>query len=435
MDHFQGNLQTCSWLVRHVNNWSRLIMTALSPSLCIPYQWFSPSDVIRNRIHVARTFKPPRPGKKRKKKKTPLPLSLPLCYWTNTITWWQTKKTSSAYTTNTTGKCDAPPIFTALPSEQGEMIWTEKQTIDWWAVQSWSSFSCNVTKPTIKRENSLPVPMHRSSLTRVCFSDYFWPTSTQRSAAFTFPPHVEKWLKRFGGFCFNYNLMAQRVSSTPRRFPLPLKRSPLGSLSNLRRMGGALRLESCPFQDSHGSGQVQEVKSQVWRGDRWDKEEEEVWGAGGGLSQLFLGAPGFGRSDEPLSRVSGGPWCPLRLCTLKARLLASATSPRNRIFLRVIKKAELWKHIRATWIKLQLRKCCKIYNFVNSQICRLVLEWAGTVCKLQHWKNMVQKYSKTSPRKSVGTSEPIWWEDSSEVHFLCACTNWTTTTTAVNLAD
>lgn len=41
---------------------------------------------------------------------------------------------------------------------------------------------------------------------------------------------------------------------------------------------------------------------------------------------------------EPLSRVSGGPLCPPRPCTPTARLRASATSRRNRIFLEDIEK-------------------------------------------------------------------------------------------------
>lgn len=156
-----------------------------------------------------------RKKQKQTNKKKTLPPAHPLCYATNTITWWQTKKTSSAYTTNTTGKCDAPPTSTALPSPQrcplnkGGGRWFEKtESIDWWAVRSWSSFSCNVTEPKIKKERDLfphPDPLiifdQCVSLTT---SDRLPPSAQQRPRwpHFFFPP-LEKWLIYFCGFVSN----------------------------------------------------------------------------------------------------------------------------------------------------------------------------------------------------------------------------------------
>lgn len=55
----------------------RLIRTALSLSLCFPNQWFSPSDVIQNRFHTARTSDPPIPS---------LPLSMLLNKYNHMVT-------------------------------------------------------------------------------------------------------------------------------------------------------------------------------------------------------------------------------------------------------------------------------------------------------------------------------------------------------------
>lgn len=156
-----------------------------------------------------------RKKQKQTNKKKTLPPAHPLCYATNTITWWQTKKTSSAYTTNTTGKCDAPPTSTALPSPQrcplnkgGEMIW--KNRIDWlMSCPKLKQFQlqCDGTKDK-KRERSVSPSRSTDHLWPMCFSDYLWPTSTQRSAATTlttlfFPPSGEM-TNIFLWFCFKY---------------------------------------------------------------------------------------------------------------------------------------------------------------------------------------------------------------------------------------
>ena len=68
-----------------------------------------------------------------------------------------------------------------------------------------------------------------------------------------------------------------------------------------------------------------------------EEEEEEVWG-GAAVCHSCVGLQALVGVMEPLSRVSGGPLCPPRLCTPTARLRASATSRRNRIFLEDIEK-------------------------------------------------------------------------------------------------
>lgn len=59
-----------------------------------------------------------------------------------------------------------------------------------------------------------------------------------------------------------------------------------------------------PCHNSHHTGQIQEVKGDG-RGDE-EEEQEEVWGVGGGLLQLF-GFQALVGLMEQLSRASGGP--------------------------------------------------------------------------------------------------------------------------------
>lgn len=149
MDHFQGNLQTCSWLVRHVNNWFDWLGLPYRFPFVFPISdsvhlmWFKTAFVQQGPLTL-----------------TSIPPARPQCYSTNTITWWQTKKTSSALTTNTTGNCDVRQLPLVRPQrcpliKVGEKRCEQKNRNGWLAVRSWSSFSCNVTKPKIKRDRNL----------------------------------------------------------------------------------------------------------------------------------------------------------------------------------------------------------------------------------------------------------------------------------------
>ena len=353
MDHFQGGIyRLCSWLVRHVNNCSRLIRTALSP---FPFlysrsviqschvMWF------KSKIHMARTFKnPPKPSQRNKETKQPelllFPPARPL-YATQQIQSHGDKQRKLVVHTlqNTTGKLRRPANFHSAvsrpqrrPLNKGvKMIWTRKKKqnwlSDWWAVPKlWSSFQlrCDWTKDKKKikknkseREIRFPRPDHLWSSPIV--SDHLRTTSdqlpTQRSVATTMttrPPPLET--KRFCGFCFQIHLMAQ-----PRTLSLPPDVFSVEPLvegfsiafswwkSSQDEEGGtevwATRV--LPFQNSHSTGQIQEVKSfgggwvgsgggrrKEWQVGGWGRRRRRRSGGGGGLSQL-CGAPGFGRCD------------------------------------------------------------------------------------------------------------------------------------------
>lgn len=120
----------------------------------------------------------------------------------------------------------------------------------------------------------------------------------------------------------------------------------------MKREGG-LGVETwvLPLQNSHGTGQIQEVKSlgecggrrKEWQVDRWGRRRRRRSKGLGAVCRSCLGLLALVGVMEPLSRVSGGPWCPPRPCTPTARLRASATSQRNRIFLEDRKKQSVFK--------------------------------------------------------------------------------------------